>query len=119
MMLEGRIVGVRMSKSTKVEYMFQPEGIVEVLPEEKFPPQFMIKRDKDRNKRYPLVRFTSPFAPAGEAKTSEEFSLGYLLAERKELVRINCQGMTEAPKGAFAIEVDSVCIGHGFEKEAN
>lgn len=117
MTLEGRIVGVRMSKSTKAEYLFQPEDIVEIQPGEKFPPQFLVKRDKD--KRYPLLRFVSPFASKSKSNTSEAFSLGYLLVERKEPVRIGCQMMTEDPKGAFVVEVDSVCIGSEFEKEAN
>ena len=109
MTLEGRLIGVRMSQSSKVEYTFQPEGIVEIQPKEEFPPQFMIKHDE--NKRYPLLRFLSPFA----ANISEVFSLGYLLVERKELVRISCRKMSEEPKGAFVTEVDSVCIGHRFE----
>ena len=119
MTLEGRIVGVRTSRSSMVEYMFQPEGIVDIQAKEKFPPQFMVKRDKDQNKRYPLLRFVLPLASKSKTNTFEVFSLGYLLAERKERVRIDCKTMTEKPKGAFVTEVDSVCIGHGFEGEAN
>ena len=116
MTLEGRIVGVRMSKSSKVEYVFQPERIAEVLPKEKFPPLFMIKRDED--KRYPLLRFDSPFMTKGKVNVSEAFSLGYLLVERKDLVRIGCQKMEESSKGRFNVEVDLINIGYGFQVEA-
>ena len=116
MTLEGRIVGVRMSKSTKAEYLFQPEDIVEIQPGEKFPPQFLVKRDKD--KRYPQLRFDSPFMAKGKVNVSEAFSLGYLLIERKDLVRIGCQKMAESSKGGFNVEVDLINIGYGFQVEA-
>lgn len=116
MTLEGRIIGVRMTKSSNVEYMFQPEGIVEIESKEEFPPRFMIKRDK--NKRYPLLCFASPFKDKDNANVSEAFSLGYLLIERKELIQIGCSKVTENSEDTFNAEVDSVSAGYGFPKEA-
>lgn len=115
MTLKGRIVGVRLSESCKVEYLFQPEGVVDIQVEAESARDFLILRDK--NGRYPMLRFDSPFVIAPAESPSDAFSVGYLLMERKELVKIHLKGDLVKEISVFHGSVDSIHVGVGFDKE--
>lgn len=111
MILEGRIVGVRMSKSSKVRYALQPERILTIESEDKS----LLEKLHTGEKRYPVFRFTPPTTDA--TRIPDAFSLGYCLMERKELIRIKC--LMFNPKDIVHanddIVVDSLEAGIGFE----
>ena len=111
MILEGRIVGVRMSKSSKVGYALQPERILSIEPED----QSLLRKLHNGEKRYPVLRFTPPATDV--ARISDAFSLGYCLMERKELIRIECRtpNPNEIAYAKDDLVVDSIGVGIGFD----
>ena len=113
MILKGRIVGVGLSKSEAVEYVFQPEGIVDFQEGGESTGDFIIQRDK--NGRYPMLCFDSPVATVQTANSYDAFSLGYLLMERKELLNIRLKNLVRSGS-AYNGSVDSIFIGVGLEK---
>lgn len=120
MILKGRIVGVGHSKSEKVEYVFQPEvfqpeEIADIQADAESIGDFLSQRDK--NGRYPMLRFDSPIARAQKGNPSDAFSVGYLLMERKELITIHLDGCMTNSNSTFTGTVDSMHIGVGYEKE--
>ena len=118
MMLEGRIVGVVMSKSPQVEYTFQVERIVDVQEGENDIRYLICGQEKDGEKQYPPVRLAFPLK-VGDAQNkcgnlvgiSDAFSIGYLLMEHKEKILIQCE--LKKDPSVLRGEVDSFCIGEG------
>ena len=116
MTLEGRIVGVGMSKSLNVEYTFQPERISGIQELGDANREFILEREKNEKKRCPLVKLEFSHE-AEDAKRkggtlggiSDLFSIGYLLMEHKEKIRIQCELKKEF--SVFVGIVDSFCIG--------
>lgn len=116
MTLEGRIVGVGMSKSLNVEYTFQPERISGIQEVGDVDREFILEREKGEKKRYPLVKLAFPLE-VGDTQNkcgilggiSNVLSIGYLLMERKETILIQCELKKES--SVFIGTVDSFCIG--------
>lgn len=110
MILKGRIVGVRMAQSGKIEYVLQPEEIVEFQADNKMMSNFYKKKDG----RYPMLRFEPSFVAKGNVGISEMFLLGCLLQERKELVSIRYKNTPKADGEIFTVKVDEISVGYGF-----
>ena len=71
MTLKGRIVGVGLSKSEWVEYVFQPEEIADFQEKAESIRDFLAQRDK--NGRYPMLCFDSPVATTQKENLSDAF----------------------------------------------
>ena len=114
MILEGRIVGVRMSKSSKVGYVLQPERILAIESEDKS----LLEKLHNGDKRYQVLRFTPPATDA--TRIPDVFSLGYCLMERKELIQIKCctPNSNEIAYANDDIVVDSFGVGIGFDQHS-
>lgn len=111
MILEGRIVGVRMLKSSKVGYALQPERILAIESEDKG----LLEKLHNGDKRYPVLRFVLP--AIGATRILDAFSLGYCLMERKPLIRIKCRtpNPNEIVYAKDDFVVESLGVGIGFE----